>query len=284
MKIEIWQDPIDAFQDYLQEKAQILFAVNDKQFNNKLSESINYSLKLGGKRFRPLLCMLTATDFASNPKRVLPWALAVEMVHTYSLIHDDLPCMDNDDLRRGLPSNHKVFGEATALLAGDALLTEAFGLISNEYSSEPNLANNLVILLARSAGVNGMITGQAQDLDSKERKISFQEIQTVHQLKTGALIVATVEGAALALGLKSESALELKSYGHALGLAFQIKDDLLDEAKNEANSYLSFYNRSEVVELLNEQSHLALSALKKLKINESGHLAQLIEYNLKREN
>ncbi len=248
----------------------------------KLQEAMAYSLCKGGKRFRPMLSLLIAEAFAVHPKKALAWATAVEMIHTYSLIHDDLPCMDNDDLRRGVPTNHKVFGETTALLAGDSLLTEAFHLISSEYSQEPAIGLKLVAILSSAAGLLGMVGGQAIDLESQKSAASFEELKLMHQLKTGALIRASAEGAAVICCLPSEKILFCRKFGEDLGMAFQLKDDLLDSAEEiETGSFPALLGLEGTTKYLDEISQSALNALALLDIGE-GPLVDLVDFNLYR--
>ena len=166
----------------------------------ELKESMYYSAGSGGKRFRPVLSLLVAELFSVPASRVLPFAAAVEFIHTYSLIHDDLPCMDNDDYRRGKPTNHKVYGETTALLAGDALLTEAFLAITKGYKDNGFLASQLCDLLSRAAGVRGMVGGQAIDL--KAKNLTVEELTHLHNLKTGRMIQVAAEGAAVVAAIR----------------------------------------------------------------------------------
>lgn len=221
---ELWKSK--AIQLHFQHEAHFFQAFE------KLWSSQNYSLQTGGKRFRPRLVLAVADALQMNSKNFLPWAAAIEMVHTYSLIHDDLPCMDNDDERRGKPTNHKVYGEAAALLAGDSLLTESFSLLSRSYFDQPILAVQLIRLLSEVAGARGMIGGQALDLFS-DFNMNSNEIQDLHYLKTAALIRACLEGAALIAGLPKEQQKALADFGDCLGLAFQVKDDLLDIHEKE---------------------------------------------------
>ena len=196
----------------------------------RLSAAMRHSLLDGGKRLRPMLVLACAEALGSAPKRFLPFACAMECIHTYSLIHDDLPAMDDDNLRRGRPTCHKQFDEATAILAGDALLTLAFELAAQPIAgvtAQVQLA--LLQLLAQGAGMAGMVGGQMLDMLSEKREISLEELQTVHACKTGALIrVACVAGAHLGGGTP-EQRQRLADYGTAIGLAFQIIDDILDE-------------------------------------------------------
>jgi geranylgeranyl diphosphate synthase type II len=195
----------------------------------ELMASIRYSaLQEGGKRFRPVLTMLAAEALGEKPELVLPFAAALECVHTYSLIHDDLPAMDNDDFRRGQPTNHKKFNEATAILAGDALLTEAFVMVSQAYRETPAQGLRAVAELATAAGLVGMVGGQAVDMAAKKEAIAINELRTMHRLKTGALIRVAAVAAATLCGASSSQRSDLEAYADSLGLAFQVADDILD--------------------------------------------------------
>lgn len=247
-----------------------------------LMESVEYSLLQGGKRFRPVLSLLLAEAFGVGPQRILPWATAIEMVHTYSLIHDDLPCMDNDDLRRGQPTNHIKFGESIALLAGDALLTEAFRQVAVGYEAEPGKAIQLIRILSEAAGIQGMVGGQAIDLESKAGKLSLADLKLMHSLKTGALIRATCEGTALVLGLDAEAQTKCLQFGAALGLCFQLKDDLLDsQEKIEKGSFPEVLGLGETQKYLEEVSADAAEILKALSIQQ-GPLHELLKMNSQR--
>jgi geranylgeranyl diphosphate synthase, type II len=199
-------------------------------------ESMSYSLLSEGKRFRPLLALLTARALGKPQESVLPLAGAVELIHTYSLIHDDLPMLDNDDLRRGRPTNHKVYGEALALLAGDGLLTCAFSLLSQSFSPH---ALTAIHLLAEAAGPRGMVGGQVLDIQAQEP--SLEILEEIHKRKTGALIRVSVEAAAILCDATSEQQNALAEYGANLGLAFQLADDLQDysPAKPEKVSFVN---------------------------------------------
>lgn len=196
-------------------------------------ETMRYSLFIGGKRVRPILCLAAARSVcydAALVEQLLPAACALECIHTYSLIHDDLPAMDNDELRRGQPTCHKKFGEAEAILAGDGLLTYAFELISSNKFPGPDPATRLSLtaVLAQAAGSLGMVGGQFLDITSEQQDIPFETLKTIHRSKTGALIRAAVQMGAMG-GLAEEQQLAaLSEYGSAVGLAFQIADDLLD--------------------------------------------------------
>jgi geranylgeranyl diphosphate synthase type II len=249
---------------------------------SRLQESMGYSLLKGGKRFRPMLSLLIAETFAVHPKKVLPWAAAIEMIHTYSLIHDDLPCMDNDDFRRGEPTNHKVYGETTALLAGDALLTEAFAHISDKYAGEPAIGLSLVSILSKAAGLFGMVGGQAIDLESQKSLASLDELKLMHQMKTGALIRASAEGAAVICCLPADKILFVRKFGEDLGMAFQLKDDLLDSNDEiELGSFPAVLGLAGTSDYLSQVSQSALNSLTLLDITK-GPLVDLVEFNLYR--
>jgi farnesyl diphosphate synthase len=195
----------------------------------RLLDSMRYAALGGGKRLRPFLVLQSARQFTVSRKSALRTAAAVELVHCYSLVHDDLPAMDDDDLRRGKPTVHKAFDEATAVLAGDALLTLAFQVLGDEAThSNPEVRCELVVALARAAGAHGMVGGQMIDLAAADRNVDIGEITRLQRLKTGALITFACEAGAI-LGRAAEPAREaLRGFAHDLGLAFQIADDLLD--------------------------------------------------------
>lgn len=231
------------------ERAELLTRFLDNHFAKtagalsgeaRLLESIRYSLlQDGGKRFRPVLAMLTAEALGHDCEAVLAFAAAVECVHTYSLIHDDLPAMDNDDVRRGQPTNHRKFDEATAILAGDALLTEAFQLIADHYGSTPGPAIVAISELASASGLRGMVGGQAIDIGAKTATIVLDELRTMHRMKTGALIRVAARGAAQLCDASPTQLANLTRFAENLGLAFQVADDLLDYVpeKPEPGSY-----------------------------------------------
>ncbi len=196
-----------------------------------ISKAMSHSLFAGGKRLRPVLCMASASVVGGREEDVLPVACALECIHTYSLIHDDLPAMDDDDLRRGKPTSHKVFGEAIALLAGDGLLTEAFRLMADPSLVERNDAPVLlkvIRIVAEAAGSQGMVGGQVADVLSEGKKVDFPVVEYIHRHKTGAMIRASVLSGALLGGATREQVEILGKYGEKIGLAFQISDDILD--------------------------------------------------------
>lgn len=283
----MWDQDLQKWVRSIEDFASTHFDIYRTEFSEVpriLLDSTYYSLSSGGKRFRPLLSMTVAEHFEADPMRVLPWASAVEMIHTYSLIHDDLPCMDNDDERRGKPTNHKIYGESIALLAGDALLTEAFSLICKFYQPEPELGMKLVEKLSSAAGMQGMIAGQVRDMQADKIPVDAAALTNIHKLKTGQLIRVALEGAAIACGAAQGDVLSLKFYGDNLGLAFQIRDDLLDygEAREDKKNFVNLIGKQNTEELLNETSRKAKAYLNKLQ-KPSVKLLQMVDYNLSRK-
>jgi geranylgeranyl diphosphate synthase type II len=201
----------------------------------QLGEAVRYSLEAGGKRVRPVLCILGCEAVGGTVALALPGALALEYIHTYSLIHDDLPAMDDDDLRRGRPTNHKVFGEGHAILAGDALLTEAFGVLASA-DLDPGRRAEALALLAEGAGWRGMAGGQALDLEGEAiAAYDLDHLRLIHRMKTGALLRASLEIGAVLGGATPAERGALRAYGEAIGLAFQIQDDILDATATDAD-------------------------------------------------
>jgi len=205
---------------------------------DRLREAVEYSLRAGGKRLRPILCLAAAESVRGEGaavERALPFAVAVELVHTYSLIHDDLPAMDNDDYRRGKPTNHKVFGEAMAILAGDALLTHAFFVAAQAADAGVPAERTLRVIgeLARLAGLAGMVSGQAEDIMEKRGVTGADDLDRIHALKTGALIAFALRAGGHAAGADEAQLDALELYGRKLGLAYQIQDDILDVLGSE---------------------------------------------------
>ncbi|HET6419754.1 MAG TPA: farnesyl diphosphate synthase [Geobacteraceae bacterium] len=223
---------------YLNDKCRIVDEALEKCLPGEdelpftLHKSMHYSVFAGGKRVRPILVLAACEAVGGRAEDAMLAACAMEMIHTYSLIHDDLPAMDNDDYRRGKPTNHKVYGEATAILAGDALLTEAFILLgSPEFGASIDPEKRLEVIgeISRCAGSRGMIGGQMVDMESEGKpEIDFATVQYIHTRKTGALIKASVRSGAILGGADSGREAALVRYGEAIGLAFQIADDILD--------------------------------------------------------
>lgn len=197
----------------------------------RVVQAMHYSLFAGGKRLRPILCLAGAEAVGGDPSEVLPVACALEMIHTYSLIHDDLPAMDDDDLRRGQPTCHKKYDEATAILAGDGLLTAAFQILAEaapRFEGRETALLAVIQLIAGAAGYRGMVGGQMLDLQAEGREVTLKELETIHRLKTGALLTASVRSGGLMAGGARAEVTALTSYGEKFGLVFQITDDLLD--------------------------------------------------------
>jgi len=226
-------------QIYLNEKRAIVEDALEKvmlravaPFENHI-EAMRYSLFVGGKRIRPILCLAAGEAVAKSSmteKNLLPIACALECIHTYSLIHDDLPAMDDDDLRRGKPTNHTLFGEAGAILAGDSLLTWAFDLLSSPDNStlDPLQRLKIINIIARAAGPQGMVGGQALDIASEHTEFPFETLKTIHKNKTGVLITSSIHSGAIGAGATLEQTDKLITFGNNIGLAFQIVDDLLN--------------------------------------------------------
>lgn len=288
MNIKLLKDVVEHWiNDYFDNKPEI---------DNRNFESMIYSIKVGGKRVRPILMLLTYNMYKEDYRDILPFAAALEMIHTYSLIHDDLPSMDNDDLRRGKPTNHKIYGEAIAILAGDGLLNEAMIIMLNQCLDGSLNKIKASAFIAKASGAQGMIAGQICDILSEGIAISEEELLYMHRNKTGELIkVAIICGAIL--GNASEEELsELKEYGDKLGLAFQIKDDILDvigdvsvlgknvksDECNNKTTFITMYGLEKCKEKCNDLSEECFEILKNLKVN-TKYLEEMTEFLLKRE-
>jgi farnesyl diphosphate synthase len=218
-----WQEAICLINNHID---QLLV---EKNSDSDLVAAMRYSALSKGKRIRPFLLMETAKIFDIDYNKSLAAATSIELIHCYSLIHDDLPAMDNDDFRRGIPTCHKKFDEATAILAGDALLTLAFEILSSpETHINPSIRCDLIFILAKSAGFKGMIAGQAIDIKTANQKIGKEEIARIHRLKTAELFIAAVESAAIIGAASQEEKKALRFFARDFGLAFQIKDDIAD--------------------------------------------------------
>ena len=222
--------------NYLKEKKEIIDSFFHTYFRDRfmpyvLHEAMLYSLFAGGKRIRPILALASYEACGGDPAEIVPYASTLELIHTYSLIHDDLPAMDNDDLRRGKPTNHKVYGEAVAILAGDALLTEAFSILSDpSWCRSINEVNILKASqeIAAASGARGMVAGQVQDMLSENLEPDSETVQFIHQHKTAALIRASARIGPLLYGSRRDVLDAMTRYGNNIGLAFQIIDDILD--------------------------------------------------------
>jgi geranylgeranyl diphosphate synthase type II len=261
------------FEEYLSRKVEYVNLVLRKVLpkgNSTIPEGMRYSVLAGGKRLRPILVILAAEFFGAKARDVIYAACAVEYVHTYSLVHDDLPAMDNDDLRRGVLTNHKKFGEASAILCGDALLTESFNLMTKSKSSEKNI-NEAIRILADYSGYKGMIAGQAEDAtqigvwNCVNKTLLEERLKSTHIQKTAALIIASLKIGAILIGADKKSLKVFENYGENIGIAFQIVDDILDvyadkkllgkkgsDIKNNKLTTLSLYTKQEAEKKIEE--------------------------------
>ncbi len=285
---------LDSYAKEVSEKLNT-FLPQAKDGQKSVVRAMQYSLSNGGKRLRPVLVLEFCKMCGGDIEKAMAYACAIEYVHTYSLIHDDLPCMDDDDMRRGKPSCHKMYGEATALLAGDALLTHAFEIIANaDFSDEQNTM--AVSLLAQNSGVGGMIGGQVLDLKYEGSDPSISDLLTVHKLKTGALISAACILGCIAGGASEEQILAASQFAYFLGIAFQIKDDLLDvlgdeeklgkpigsDADNDKTTYVTLVGvekAQEDVEALTKNAKEKLSAFENTEF-----ISKLADYLINRDN
>lgn len=256
-----------------------------------------YSLLGGGKRIRPFLVNEVARVLGASLESSMPFAMAVEMIHTYSLIHDDLPCMDNDDFRRGKPSNHKVYGEAYAMLAGDALLTNAFLAAASNKNVDASYLSAAITALSDAAGDEGMIGGQVTDLEGEEKKLTFEELLRLHSLKTGKMIEVSALLGCIAAGYSAETkeARAVCAYARNIGLAFQAIDDLLDligdeaivgktlssDAENQKTTFLSFFDIEGVRDYAKRLTEDAISEISEIEGSEL--LRELALYLLERD-
>ena len=209
-------------------KSHILAHLKTYQHSETIYKASKYSVEAGGKGLRPLLLFTALEALNTDISKGISAASAIEMIHTYSLIHDDLPAMDNDDLRRGKPTNHIVFGEATAILAGDNLLNESFNVIAKDERLSAEIRIKLVETIATASGQSGMISGQMLDIEAEERPTSLSELETIHAYKTGALITAPVTAACIIAEAIPEVTDNLKKFSEVIGVLFQVKDDILD--------------------------------------------------------
>ena len=263
-----------------------------------LKSAMSYSLEAGGKRLCPLLVLAVLHAFGKDPLIGLDTACAIEMIHTYSLIHDDLPSMDDDDLRRGKPTNHKVFGEATAILAGDGLLTLAFGVIANQEQARlnPKVAIELVAELSKAAGAEGMVGGQVADMEGEHRDLHLSELEYIHVHKTGKLLSYSILAGAILAGADEEKRKHLREYAYHLGLAFQIRDDILDiegseikigkpvgsDETNHKSTYPALLSLDGAKDKLSTHVHLAKEALLQTDFQQD-ILTEMIELVAKRD-
>lgn len=276
-----YQDFLTVFD--LESKKYFESKKNEDEELSLLWDSMSYTFFLDGKRFRPFLCYLISLSHGISFHKIFNYALAIEMVHTYSLIHDDLPCMDNDDFRRGQPSNHKVFGEDIALLAGDALLTEALRIASDLKGINSDLILKAMQLFSHKIGALGMVGGQVLDMKVNS-EINIQRLEKTHLLKTGYLIEASVVGAAILCGADDSSLEKLSAVSQQLGIAFQIKDDLLDglDSNQDYKNYIYLLGEEKT---LSELQKITLSAKEKLNQSQISYenLKKIFDFNFERK-
>lgn len=275
----------------------LVAGIKELKIPTNLSDSMIYSLEAGGKRIRPMLVQAVLNDFGKNHPDALKVGAAVEMIHTYSLIHDDLPSMDDDDFRRGKPTNHKVFGEAVAILAGDALLTYSFGVLARMNSVNAEQKIELVELLSETAGAEGMVGGQIMDLEGESKQLSLQELEQIHLHKTGELLRFSIEAGAILAGISQKERIILREYAVHIGLAFQIQDDILDitgtmeqlgktagkDITSEKSTYPSLLTLIGAQEKLQQHYSQALEALDRLSLKDD-LLRRFAEYIVNRTN
>jgi geranylgeranyl diphosphate synthase, type II len=289
-----------AFEQYLRDKKKI---VEDRMINYlnglnapaTLKESMVYSISAGGKRLRPILALAVVESFQKDPQTVLDAACAIEFVHTYSLIHDDLPSMDNDDYRRGKPTSHKVFGEAQAILAGDALLTESIALITDNKYLDADQKVRLLSVLSRAAGAEGMVGGQVEDLEGENKDLSLKDLESIHEKKTGKMLECSVLSGGIAAGASEEELLSLQLYARHIGIAFQIQDDILDitgsqaqlgkpigsDEANHKTTYPKLLGLEGAQKEMENHIEISLEHLGKINRN-TGILASIADYIIKR--
>lgn len=261
---------------YIEEKIES-YLPKEEGYQKTIFEAMSYSLRAGGKRLRPILLMEAYKICQGQGEDFVPYSVAMEMIHTYSLIHDDLPALDNDDLRRGKPTNHIVFGEAMAILAGDALLNTAYETMLNAAfkHSRPEISLRAAYEISRGAGIYGMIGGQVVDVESEDKKIDKDKLDYIHMNKTAAMIVGSVRAGAILAGIDEDRLESLTKYAENIGLAFQIVDDILDiegdekllgkrvgsDLDNDKSTYPSLLGISEskkIVENLIEEAKISL--------------------------
>lgn len=288
---ELWQSRRTLVERALQAELDRTDILDDK-----LRASMAYSLMAGGKRLRPILLMAAADAVGADGTKFITAACALEMIHTYSLIHDDLPAMDNDDYRRGKLTNHKAYDEGTAILAGDALLTLAFTVILRQQDVPAERLLRVVDEMSRAAGAEGMVGGQMLDLEAENRRISMEELRRVHMGKTGALFRAALRSGAILAGASEQQLAALTAYADHFGLAFQITDDILDvigtaedigkpvgsDEKNHKSTYVTLTSLDEAQSLARQMVESAVDALH-IFGDEAAFLRELVLYLVRRK-
>ena len=288
---DLWRQRVKIIESDLKKELR-----RTKSLDENLMRAMEYSLMAGGKRLRPILLMAAADSINGNGEKFITVADALEMIHTYSLIHDDLPAMDDDDYRRGKLTNHKVFGEATAILAGDALLTLAFEVILRQKDVPPEILLTVIKEISIAAGAAGMIGGQSIDLRSEDVQIDLSTLKLMHTGKTGALFKAAIRSGAILAQASDKQLNDLTRYAENFGLAFQITDDILDvtgdekilgkptgsDEKNHKSTYVSLTSLDEAKNFAQATVDNALNALKNFG-DEADFLRELVQYLLDRQ-
>ncbi|GIQ70676.1 polyprenyl synthetase family protein [Xylanibacillus composti] len=297
--------PDASIESYIRHYAQCIDislkqALASSNAHPKLLEAMEYSLMAGGKRLRPILMIAAAESLGAELERIMPVACAVEMIHSYSLVHDDLPAMDDDDYRRGKLTNHKVYGEAMAILAGDGLLTHAFYMATLAAGSDAVSLQRLMLVIremAALAGIAGMVAGQAADMEGEQGITSLEQLESIHLRKTGDLIVFALRAGGRLSGASEAQLKALESYGYGIGLAFQIQDDILDitgdpaKTGKAANSderagkvtYPYFLGMDESRRKMHELTESAKQAVQQAGLPDPQRLLQLADYLMQRD-
>jgi len=288
------------FLDYLQVQrqrvdAELSAALDAQGKGEKIVEASRYSLMLPSKRLRPLLCLEVSRALSGADQAAMPAALALEMIHSYSLVHDDLPCMDNDDLRRGMPTNHKVYGDGTATLVGDGLLTLAFEVLASAGSVSDATRVAWTKELAIAAGIRGMVLGQQWDMETV-RESSVQALEALHRRKTGALIASSAAMGAIAAGASKEVIDSVRQFALDLGLAFQIRDDILDviggaeigkplksDERNQKPTYVSVLGLERAKEVADEWATRCLTQLRAIEFKFENRLEDFARFVIERK-
>lgn len=280
--------------DYLKSKRELVdskieFYLDRLEYPNVIAEGMRYSVLNGGKRLRPILLLMVLDLYKKDLELGIPSAVAIELIHSYSLVHDDLPALDNDDYRRGKLTTHKKFGEAEAILIGDALLTHSFSIVTDETERvAPEKVLKIISMISRYAGINGMIGGQMIDIESEKRKVSLETLEYIHTNKTGKLLKLPVEIGAIISDATKEEYTALEKYSECIGLAFQIKDDILDiegdfekigkpvgsDLELEKTTYPSIFGLQKSKEILKE---VVQTAKKSLEIFEKERVQMFLE-------
>ena len=275
------------YREFTEEYLKNIYPEFRKEPQGQLFDAMEYSLLAGGKRLRPIFVLDFCRMCGGDWQKAAPFAAALEMIHTYSLIHDDLPCMDNDDFRRGRPTNHKVYGETMAILAGDALLTDAFLIASSAQLPDPAQMGLAIHVLAENAGSLGMVGGQVLDIQSETRELTEQEVIDIQSRKTGALIRAACVLGVIAGGGSQDQIQAAVAFADYLGLAFQIRDDMLDVIGTQEemgkgvgtdetkNTFVKLYGLAKCEELVQKYTASAIEALKVFNYN--GYMIELAE-------